>query len=41
MEIYSPSAEELAQFRRVAQAPVIEMVRRQIGDEWINKLLKA
>lgn len=41
MEIYSPSAEELAQFRRVAQAPVIEMVRRQIGDEWVNKLLKA
>jgi tripartite ATP-independent transporter DctP family solute receptor len=41
MEIYSPSHEELEKLKRTAQGPVMEMVRKQVGKEWIDKLSKA
>jgi TRAP-type C4-dicarboxylate transport system substrate-binding protein len=41
MQIYSPNAAELAQFRAATQKPVMDYVESQIGRTWIDKLLKA
>jgi TRAP-type C4-dicarboxylate transport system substrate-binding protein len=41
MEIYSPTAEDLAKFRKVVQEPITEMIRKEVGKEWVDKLLKA
>lgn len=41
MEIYSPTAKELAMFREAAQKPIIEYLEKQIGRTWIDKILKA
>jgi tripartite ATP-independent transporter DctP family solute receptor len=41
MEVYTPTAAELAQFRAVAQPPVIEYLEKQIGRAWIDKVLNA
>jgi tripartite ATP-independent transporter DctP family solute receptor len=41
MEIYSPNPKERAMFREAAQKPVMEYIEKQIGKEWIDKLMKA
>jgi tripartite ATP-independent transporter DctP family solute receptor len=41
MEIYSPNSKERAMFRDAAQKPVMEYIEKQIGKEWIDKLMKA
>ena len=41
MEVYTPTAAELAQFRAAAQPPVIEYLEKQIGRPWIDKVLNA
>ena len=41
MEIYSPSDSEKEMFRAATQKPGIELLERQIGRVWIDKLLKA
>lgn len=41
MEIYSPTPEELAQFREKSQGPVVEWLRKEIGDKWVDEILKA
>ncbi|SOC52101.1 tripartite ATP-independent transporter solute receptor, DctP family [Chromohalobacter canadensis] len=43
MQVYSPTAEELAAFREQAQPPVIEWLRNDLGDEavWIDRLKEA
>lgn len=41
MEIYNPTPDELGKFRAATQGPVREFVAGQIGDAWVNKLLKA
>ena len=41
MEIYDPSPEELAMFRDKAQAPVLKFIRKDVGDELVDGLLKA
>ena len=41
MEIYTPNAKELAMFREAAQKPLTEYVEKQIGKEWVDKILKA
>jgi tripartite ATP-independent transporter DctP family solute receptor len=41
MEIYVPTAKELAQFRQATQKPVIEYLEKQIGKTWIDKVMKA
>jgi len=41
MQIYSPNAAELAQFRAATQKPVMDYVESQIGKPWIDRLLKA
>lgn len=37
--IYDPSPEEYAQFRDLGRPQVEQMVRKDIGDEWVDKLL--
>ncbi|GEK74665.1 MULTISPECIES: TRAP transporter substrate-binding protein DctP [Halomonas] len=43
MQVYSPTADELAAFREQAQPPVIEWLREDLGDdaEWIDRLQQA
>jgi tripartite ATP-independent transporter DctP family solute receptor len=41
MEIYTPTAEEYAQFRKLGQPPALELVRKEIGNEWVDFALKA
>jgi tripartite ATP-independent transporter DctP family solute receptor len=41
MEVYTPTAAEKAQFRKVAQPAVIEYLEKQIGRPWIDKILNA
>jgi len=41
MTVYSPSQAELSQFKEVAQGPVIESLAKEIGNEWIDKLIGA
>ncbi|MFH1135475.1 MAG: TRAP transporter substrate-binding protein [Pseudomonadota bacterium] len=41
MTIYMPTTEETAQFRDLAQKAVVPYIREQIGDAWVDKVLKA
>lgn len=41
IEIYSPTPEEYAQFRDLGRPVVEQMVRDEIGDEWVDTLLGA
>jgi tripartite ATP-independent transporter DctP family solute receptor len=38
MEIYTPTAEELKQFRELAQKAVIPYIVSKIGNEWVDKV---
>lgn len=39
VEIYEPTTEEYTQFRDLGRPQVEEMVRKDVGDEWVDKLL--
>ena len=41
MELYSPTAEEIEQFRKVAQKPVIEWLKKEMGPEIVGGMLQA
>ena len=41
MEIYSPTSEEMDQFKNVMQKPIEDFVENKIGREWIEKLYQA
>ncbi|MBV6272101.1 TRAP transporter substrate-binding protein [Alcaligenaceae bacterium CGII-47] len=41
IEIYAPTSEEYVQFRDLGRPPVEAMVRKEIGDEWVDKLLNS
>jgi C4-dicarboxylate-binding protein DctP len=41
MKIYAPSPAEVAQFKEATQGPVQEFLVKEIGNEWIDKLLGA
>jgi C4-dicarboxylate-binding protein DctP len=41
MQVYSPSKDDMAAFKKTAQPPVTKKVEKMIGREWIDKLLKA
>lgn len=41
MEIYSPTANEINQFKEIAQKAVVPYVRSQVGDQWVDKVIKA
>ena len=41
IEIYYPTPTELAAFRDVGQPPALALVRKDVGDEWVDRLLTA
>lgn len=41
VEIYEPTPEEYTQFRDLGRPAVEEMVRKDLGDEWVDKLLSG
>lgn len=41
MEIYYPTPVEYAKFRDAGRPPAEKFVRQQIGDEWVDDMLKA
>ena len=41
IEVYSPTPEEYAMFREKGRPPAEAYVRSEIGDEWVNDILKA
>ncbi len=41
MEIITPAPEAVAEMRRLAQPPVIEMLKKQYGAAWVDEILAA
>jgi tripartite ATP-independent transporter DctP family solute receptor len=41
MEIYTPTQAEYEQFRKLGQPPALELVRKEIGNDWVDAALKA
>jgi tripartite ATP-independent transporter DctP family solute receptor len=41
VEVYSPTADERAQFKKLTQAPVLEWMKTQVDPQWIEKIMKA
>jgi len=41
IDVYSPTPEEYAMFREKGRPPAEAYVRSQIGEEWVNDILKA
>lgn len=41
MKVYVPNAEEMRQFKELSQPAVLEYLKKEIGEEWINKVVKA
>jgi TRAP-type transport system periplasmic protein len=41
MQIYTPTSEELGEFRKISQKAVAEFITEKIGPEWSQKLDKA
>ena len=41
IEVYEPTPAEFAEFRKVGQPPAVELVRKEIGNDWTDSALKA
>ncbi|MDD3656351.1 MAG: DctP family TRAP transporter solute-binding subunit [Atribacterota bacterium] len=41
MEIYYPTQEELEEFIEVTRTPMVDFIKSQIGEEWVNEVLNA
>lgn len=41
LQIYTPTPAEFDQFRKLGQPPALELVRKEIGNEWVDAALKA
>jgi TRAP-type transport system periplasmic protein len=41
IEIHIPSPGQLSAFRELGQPPALELVRKEIGDEWVDGMLEA
>ena len=41
MEVYIPTPSEREKFKAQAQGPVLEWLRKEVGDEWVDGMLKA
>jgi TRAP-type C4-dicarboxylate transport system substrate-binding protein len=41
MEIYVLTPEERRQFKDSAQAPVLDWLRKEVGNDWVNGMLQA
>ncbi|MGI6253138.1 MAG: DctP family TRAP transporter solute-binding subunit [Aminivibrio sp.] len=41
MTVYVPTVEQMNEFRSVSQPPVLEYVKTQAGEQWVNEVLEA
>jgi C4-dicarboxylate-binding protein DctP len=41
MEVYIPTPSQRAKFKAQAQGPLMEWLRKEVGDEWVDGMLKA
>jgi tripartite ATP-independent transporter DctP family solute receptor len=41
LQVYAPTPTEFDQFRKLGQPPALELVRKEIGNEWIDAALRA
>lgn len=41
IQIYDPTPAEYEQFRKAGQPPALELVRKEIGNDWVDGALKA
>ncbi len=41
IEIYTPTRTEYEEFRKLGQPPAVELVRKEIGNDWVDSALKA
>jgi tripartite ATP-independent transporter DctP family solute receptor len=41
MQVYNPTAEEFERFRKLGRPPAEELVRKEIGNDWVDSALKA
>lgn len=41
VQIYFPSAAERAEFRKIAQPPTLDIIRKRIDPKWVDGILKA
>ena len=41
IQIYSPNAEEMAEFTKLSQAAGLEFLEKNAGKEWVQKLIQA
>jgi len=41
MEVYAPTPEEREQFKKMTQQPVIEWMKGEVDNAWIDGVLKA
>lgn len=41
MEVYVPSADEIAQFREITQPTVVKDLKKSVGEKWVDGLLQA
>jgi C4-dicarboxylate-binding protein DctP len=41
IQIYDPTPAEFAQFRKLGQPAALELVRKEVGNEWVDGVLKA
>jgi hypothetical protein len=41
MDVYIPTKAERDQFRAKAQAPVVEWLRKEVGNEWVDGMFAA
>jgi C4-dicarboxylate-binding protein DctP len=41
IEVYTPTSAEFEQFRKLGQPAALELVRKEVGNEWVDAALKA
>ena len=41
LEVYTPTPAEFEQFRKLGRPAALELVRKEIGNEWVDAVLKA
>lgn len=41
VQVYNPTAEEFERFRKLGRPPAEELVRKEIGNDWVDRALRA
>jgi TRAP-type C4-dicarboxylate transport system substrate-binding protein len=41
IQVYTPTAAEFERFRKAGRPPAEQLVRKEIGNEWVDQALKA